>query len=210
LTSSSPSPPSHIKPTSPKELIEIISSLKKNKAPGYDDIPKIVLKNLSRKALMKLTNLINFMLYHSYFPTSWKKATIFPLPKPYNDPKIPMNYRPISLLPTLAKVAERVIHSRLQIKVKRLKLIPKQQFGFQRAHSTVHQLGRVIGDVSEAMPHRQKTALLLLDSEKAFDSVWVEGLVYKLMKFKIPTPYCKLILSYLTDRQIQVCVDKKL
>jgi hypothetical protein len=60
------------------------------------------------------------------------------------------------------------------------------------------------------MTHRQTTALLLLDSEKAFDSVWIEGLVYKLMKFKIPTPYCKLILSYLTDRQIQVRVDKQI
>jgi hypothetical protein len=210
MSSSPPPPPPHIKPTSPKELVKIINSLKKNKAPGHDDIPNIVLKNLSRKAVVKLTNLINSMLSHSYFPESWKKATIFPLPKPHKDPTLPNNYRPISLLPTLAKVAERVIHSRLQTEVTRLKLIPKQQFGFQRAHSTVHQLGRVIGDVSDAMTQRLTTALLLLDSEKAFDSVWIEGLVFKLMTYKIPTPYCRLIHSYLTDRQIQVRVDKQI
>jgi hypothetical protein len=88
-----------------------------------------------------------------------------------------------------------------------LKLIPKQQFGFQQAHSTVHQLGRVIGDVGEAMAKRQTTALLLLDSEKAFDSVWIEGLIYKLQTYKLTPSLCKLLLSYLTDRQIQVRVD---
>ena len=76
-------PLSYIKPTLPKELLEIISCLKKNKAPGYDDIPNIVLKNLSRKAVVKLTNVINSILSYSYFPTSWKKATIFPLPIPH-------------------------------------------------------------------------------------------------------------------------------
>jgi Reverse transcriptase (RNA-dependent DNA polymerase) len=91
-----------------------------------------------------------------------------------------------------------------------LKLIPKQQFGFQRAHSTVHQLGRVIGDVGEAMAKRQTTALLLLDSEKAFDSVWIEGLIFKLMTYKITPSLCKLLLSYLTDRLIQVRVDRTL
>ena len=66
---------------------------------------------------------------------TWKKATIFPLPKPHKDPTIPNNYGPISLLPTLAIVTETVVHTRLQTEVTRLKLIPKQQFGFQCAHS---------------------------------------------------------------------------
>ena len=81
LPSSPPSSLSRIKPTSPKELVEIINSKKKKiKAPVHDDIPNIVLKNLSLKAVVKLTNLINSMLSHSYFPTSWKKAKIFATP----------------------------------------------------------------------------------------------------------------------------------
>ena len=94
----------------------------------------------------------------------------------------------------LAKVSE--------TEVMKLRLIPKKQFSFQRAHSTIHQLGRVIDGVSEAMSRRHTMALLLLDSEKAFDSVWIEGLVYKLMTYNLPNSYCKHIYSYLTDRRM--------
>jgi hypothetical protein len=55
-----------------------------------------------------------------------------------------VNYWPICLLSTLAKVAERVIHSWLQTEVTRLKLIPKKQFRIQRAQPTVHQLGLLV------------------------------------------------------------------
>ena len=50
-------------------------------------------------------------------------------------------------------------------------------------------------------------ALLLLDIEKAFDSVWIGGLIYKLKTYK-HTPLYKLLYSYLKDRQIQVCVGQ--
>ena len=54
-----------------------------------------------------------------------------------------------------------MVHTRLQTEVTRLKLIPKQQFAFQRAHSTVHQLGRVISDASDAMTYRHDSVIVI-------------------------------------------------
>ena len=96
----------------------------------------------------------------------------------------------------------------LDFRLKLRRLIPKKQFGFQRSHSTVHQLGGVNGDAIEAMIQRHTKALLLLDSEKAFDSARIDGLVYKLMIYNVPHSYFKLIYSSFTDQRIQVRVDR--
>ena len=155
---------------------------------------------------MTLTNIVNAVFRLSYFPSEWKLATIFPLLKPQKNPALPVSYRPISLLPSLGKVVEKLIHCRLSRVVNKLKLIPSEQFGFQRGHSTQHQIYRLVDDIKTAMTNRQATSFLLIDSEKAFDSVWIYGLIHKLINFKLPMAFCRLLYSFLTKRTIQARV----
>ncbi|KAL1138348.1 hypothetical protein AAG570_008412 [Ranatra chinensis] len=89
-----------------------------------------------------------------------------------------------------------------------LKIIPDNRFGFRREHATLHQLARVVCQISGNMARRKVTAMILLDSENAFDAVSIEGLLYKLKTYKIPDSLIKLVSSFLTDRQIREYMEK--
>ncbi|KAL1116643.1 hypothetical protein AAG570_005115 [Ranatra chinensis] len=109
-----------------------------------------------------------------------------------------------------SEVVDRIILNRLSDVGDRLRIIPDNQFGFRRNHATIHQLSRVVYHISGNMPKRKITAMVLLDSEKAFDTVWIEGLIQRLGTYSFPSPLIKLVSSYLTDREIKVRVGNKL
>ncbi|KAL1124059.1 hypothetical protein AAG570_001829 [Ranatra chinensis] len=198
------------KHATPREIEKIIKKLKNNKSPGSDGIPNTVLKHFTRKALVKLTNITNAIFKHAHYPTHWKTATVIALPKPGKPTSEPSSYRPISLLSSLAKVVDRIILNRLTDVGDRMRIIPDNQFGFRRNHATIHQLSRVVSHISGNMAKRKITAMVLLDSEKAFDTVWIEGLIQRLATYSFPSPLIKLVSSYLTDREIKVRVGNKL
>lgn len=85
-------------------------------------------------------------------------------------------------------------------------MLPNEQFGFRSAHSTSHQLVRVAEHVSHSINLRQSTGMFLLDIEKAFDAVWHEGLLHKLLSKNVPVELVKLIRSYLSGRSFRVFI----
>ncbi|GJQ80272.1 hypothetical protein Trydic_g15285 [Trypoxylus dichotomus] len=76
------------------------------KAPGPDTIQNIVLKNLPKKMIVQLTYVVNAIMH---YPQQWKTATVILVPKPNKDPSQSFSYRPILLLSTLSKIAEKII-----------------------------------------------------------------------------------------------------
>jgi hypothetical protein len=145
-----------------------------------------------------------------YFPQQWRIATIVPIPKPKKDLKNPNNYRPISLLPGLAKVAEKVINARLNKYDKNLKLTREEQFGFRQGLDTTQQVTRIVNDIIANYNKKKVTSMTLLDIQKAFDRVWIQELIIKLYKNKIPINMVKLLQSYLTDRKFRVKIENTL
>ena len=193
---------------SPNEIATIIKNLKSNKAPGFDNIGNIVLKRLPRKAIILLSKIFNGCLSLGYFPEQWKVAKVLPLPKPGKDNKISVNYRPISLLPSISKLLERVILTRLKNQLD--DKILHEQFGFRETHSTVHQLTRLTEHISGNFNVKRSTGMVLLDIEKAFDTVWHDGLIYKLITMDVPSYIVRILQSYLTKRQFVVSVKDTL
>jgi hypothetical protein len=197
-------------PTSPMVAVSIdeteflIKRLKNRKAPGIDGISNLTLKKLPDTGVEYLTNILNACLEQQYFPDSWKIADIILLPKPGKNLKLPENHRPISLLPTMSKILERAIKSRLQIIIDEKKLIPDEQHGFRKGHSTIHQLLRTTEYIKDALNHRKFTIGLFLDIAKAFDKVWIEGLIVKLSRAEVDLPMIKILNSFLTRRQFSV------
>lgn len=120
------------------------------------------------------------------------------IPTNLSDPK---QYRPISLLSCVGKILESLLLQRLTNFEKENQIFIKEQFGFRNQHSTVQQVLRITERASFGFNKNLTTGLVLLDLEKAFDSVWHDGLVYKLSKFKHPKYLIKIILSYLQDRK---------
>ena len=172
--------------TSPKEIKKIIQSTKSKKAPGYDEIQNIILKNLPKTAIVQLTYIFNSCLKTSYFPQNWKMATILPIQKAEKNKLFPQNYRPISLLPTISKIFERVILNRLKNHEAEHKQLIPEQFGFRERIITLHQLALLTDYISTNFNTNHSTAVAYLDMEKAFDTVWHKGLVYKLTQLNYP------------------------
>ena len=93
----------------------------------------------------------------SYYPLTWKFSEIILIPKPNKPPESATSYRPISLLPTLSKVFEKILLKRLLPLATEAKIIPDTQFGFKPNHSTIHQLHRVVDTISSSL--EKKTIL---------------------------------------------------
>jgi hypothetical protein len=192
----------------PTEIKKIIKILKTSKSPGVDEVNNRLLKNLPRKGIVYLTYLINACLKLGYFPNSWKKASVVPILKPGKDPSNPSSYRPISLLSSLGKILERVILKRLKKHIVENHLFLDEQFGFREKHSTSHQLLRVVKNIKNGLQNRRSTGMVLLDVEKAFDTVWHDGLVHKMFITRFPMRLIKIVRSFLSDRTFHVSVGE--
>jgi len=142
-----------------------------------------------------------------YFPKEWKLATIIVIKKPGKDNTNPRNYRPISLLSSVSKIFEKIIHSRLINYLNAINAILHLQFGFKSNHSTTQQLLRLTEHISDGYEKKQHTGAAFLDVAQAFDRVWHDGLLYKLKMLNTPNAIYNLIKSYLTARCFLVKIN---
>lgn len=191
----------------PKEVKQLVKNLKSKKSPGYDKIRNQVLKHMTRKSLIFLSKIFTVCLRISYFPDVWKHAIITPVPKPGKDITNPANYRPISLLSTLGKLLERIILTRMERHLEAAQVIPNQQFGFKRGHSTNHQLVRLTKDIKSGFASKKSSGMLLLDVEKAYDSVWQEAILHKMVMTGFPMHLTRIVKAFLKNRSFQVTVN---
>lgn len=196
--------------TNPKEIKNLIKSLPNNKSPGPDGIDYKIIKNLTQKAIVQIMYIINAILITGYFPDQWKKAIIIPIPKPNKDITNPINYRPISLLSTLSKLTEKIILSRIQAFENHNEIIIDEQFGFRAGHSTTMQAARIAFSIKEQFSKHKTTSMCLLDIEKAFDTVWQDGLIHKLINHKFPEHLIQLVINYLKNREFVVKINNSL
>ncbi|KXJ72203.1 hypothetical protein RP20_CCG018649 [Aedes albopictus] len=191
----------------PKEIANIIRNLKNKKAPGHDGVKNWLLKHLPRKGYVVLSKIFSACFKLSYFPNDWKHAIVVAIPKANKDTSVPTNYRPISLLPTLSKVFERVILTRIEKHLEVTRIIPNEQFGFQKGHSTSHQIVRLVKEVRRNFHQGKSSGLILLDVEKAYDSVWHGAILHKMLLGNFSMLILKMIRSFLKDRTFQVSVN---
>jgi hypothetical protein len=151
-----------------------------------------------------LVKLFNRCFHLAYFPAKWKNAKVIPILKPEKNPADASSYRPISLLSSISKLFEKIILTRMMVHINENSIFADEQFGFRHGHSTTHQLLRVTNLIRANKFEGYSTGVALLDIEKAFDSVWHEGLIAKLKNCNFPLYILKLIQNYLSDRTLQV------
>ena len=80
----------------------------------------------------------------------------------------PSSYRPISLLPIVAKLFEKVLLHRMRTIITQRKLLPEFQFGFREKHSTTEQIHRVVHSISQALQNKQYSPTVFVDVSNAF------------------------------------------
>ena len=188
------------------EITKTLQKCRNKSAPGEDQISYFILKNLDRENLSNIALIYNSCLKTGYFPNAWKQAKVVMLPKPGKDLTKPTSYRPISLLPAMGKIFERIVASRLSAFLEKVDYFDENQAGFRKKRSTVDQLFKLSQSVSTALKKHKKAVGVFLDVEKAFDAVWLEGLKYKLGRpeIGIPTKMTRLLSSFLTNRHLRV------
>lgn len=171
-----------------------------NGSSGYDGIDIRFIKLILPLVADILLSFFNKLLMNSVFPRQWKRSIIVPIPK-VKLPTSPSDYRPISLLPALSKVFERIMCDQMMEFLKRESLLCDHQSGYRAAHSTSTALLQIVEDIRVSVDLRKSTFLCLLDFSKAFDRVIHSRIYEKLLhRYKFSHSAAKLILDYLKNR----------
>jgi hypothetical protein len=191
----------------PDEVEAHIRQLKSKMAPGPDELKVPIFKNLPRIAIVALTVIFNNCMRAHHFPPAWKHATTVMIPKPGKDPTNPLSYRPISLLNIAGKVFEKILSTRLKNFLEINNLLPPEQFGFRSERSTINPILEFHTDTTRHANLKEHTLAVFLDIERAFDRVWHDGLVQKLIKIPINPNFIQLIDSFLSNRTCSVKIQ---
>ena len=151
--------------------------------------------------------LFNNMFKEGFYPDTFKLAHITAVWKQKGLKSSKHFYRPISLLPTLSKVCESVIHHRLLAHLIENNLISDRQAAYMKGDSTTHQLLYLVHLIRTAWSEGKVVQGIFLDVSAAFDKVWHSGLLAKLVQNGVTDTCLNLFKSYLSNRTQVVVVD---
>ncbi len=167
-----------------EEIDKILSKSKNGKAPGLDSIVYEVLKNnVSKRALVAL---FNYCLSSGLIPTTWCRAIINPIPKSASsDPRVPLNYRGISLLPVISKLYTGAIATRVGGFLEKNNKLANEQNGFRPDRSCVDHIFTLCDLLRIRKAENKETFCSFVDFKKAFDYVDHSFLLHKLIHIGI-------------------------
>lgn len=182
------------------ELTKAIKLMKPRKSPGPDCVPAEVVRNWDERTKSAYLRVANRCWETGIFPRCWKKSQIKIIRKAgERDWSDPTNYRPISLLPVMGKLLERLIAMRLQNGLSN-NILSDRQYGFVPGRSTVDAVQRAMEFIQQS---RNKYVVgLFIDIKGAFDGVWWPGVIEKLVRLQLSKNIVSIIRSYLSDRQV--------
>ncbi len=191
-----------------EEVVEAIRHTASFKAHGPDEIHNLFLKNGGNTLIDSLVFLFNWSLRLGYMPSCWKRWNIVPIPKPDRDHSVCKNHRPIALLSCAGKLLERIVARRVAWFVREHKLISPRQAGFQQWHNTYELLLRLTETIAHSFKCNSVTYAVFLDISSAYDSVWRDGLRYKLREqYGMKGRLFWWIDSFLADRRGRVVLN---
>ena len=196
------------KTTLPSTIYDLLSKLTITKASGYDHISARLLKDAASEISHPLSVIFNKSLDSGIFPDKWKIAKITPIHKSdaKNDPN---NYRPISVLPIVAKVFEKIAFDQLYAYLTENNILTKFQSGFRANHSTLTALLSATESWFNNIDNGYLNGVTFIDLSKAFDTVDHSILLKKLNCYGIQNNSLNWFTSYLSKRAQCSVVNNK-
>ena len=190
------------------DIIKEIAALADKSSCGYDEISSILLKKIANSIKPILTLIINQSLSTGIFPTKLKLAKVLPLFKNKGDCHLFDNYRPISLLPTISKIFEKVVHKQLYDYFTENNLFYKSQYGYRKGHSTELAALELADRISQYLDNGEIPIAIFLDLSKAFDTLDHKILLSKLKYYGIHGTALQWFESYLSNRSQYVVYEE--
>ena len=135
-----------------------------------------------------------------YFQRRLKNLKLFRSIKK-GDSSLLSNYRPISLLPTISKIFERIIYNQLYQYFNDNELLAEQQYGFRAQHSTEYAAIKLFDHISKEMDSGNTPTALYIDLSKAFDTLSIDIILQKLKYYGVMGTELRLLTDYLTNRK---------
>ncbi|GAU99945.1 hypothetical protein RvY_10876 [Ramazzottius varieornatus] len=173
-------------------ILTIVKKLDVNKAAGSSLITNRLLRVAGTAIVHPPSRLSNLIIQTGQFPTVWKKADAVPIPK-----KGGSAFRPISLLPPLSKLFEKILADHLSNYLYQNTLLSDSQYGFRKQRSTEIQLAQMSHHFSQVLLQRKEADVILLDCTKAFDRIPHDVIVDSLFKHGVTGRLLALFSDYL-------------
>ena len=154
-----------------------------------------------------LSRLFNNLFEIGHFPHIWKIAHVTAVYKRSGPKTDKSSFRPISILPTLSKICESIMHDRLLKHCMENNIISDKQAAYLKGDSTVSQLLHIVHNIRQAWGEKKIMQGLFLDLSSAFEKVWHSGLLAKLSQIGVEGIFHDILSSYLSDRKQIVVVN---
>ena len=185
---------------SENKILKYLHNISANKATGLDGIPSCFVIDSASVIVCPLTHAINLSIIQGVVPDDLKSARGVPHFKK-NDKTEVGNYRPVSILSIISKVFERVVYDQIEGFLDQKKLLYKFQSGFRSRFSTDTCLIHLTDFIKFQMDKGHYVDMVLLDLQKAFDTVDHNILLMKLEALCLNQDVVRWFRSYLSDRQ---------
>ena len=187
----------------PSEIELVLISLPLGKAVGPDGLNNRMLREIAHELSVSFCTLVNMSLQLGVVPDIWKVSHVCPIYKK-DDPTLVSNYRRISLLNALDKVAERVVFTHLYNHFRDNNILTPLQSGLIPKDSTIKQLTFLYNKFCQALDNGKEVRVVFCDISKAFDRVWHAGLLCKREAVGISDSLLSWFSSYLSNRRQRV------
>ena len=197
------------KSCSSNEVRKLLEKLETKKSTGLDNLPPRMLKIAAGVLAPSLAFLFNQSISSGIVPTEWKLARVTPIFKKGKRQDV-NNYRPISIIPAVAKVFEIIIYDQFFGYLNDNDLLVSCQSGFRSLHSTLTSLLEASNSWSVNIDNGLINGVIFIDVKKAFDTIDHEILLQKLASYGVDYRALKWFDSYLSDRQQKCIVNAEL
>ena len=186
----------------------IIANLQPKPTRGYDGISSKLINQFSHALIKPITMIINQSLNTGIFPDQLKIAKVIPIYKNNNlDVNDLNNYRPISILPTISKIFERIVYDQVYNYLEKNSLLYISQYGFRPKHSTEFAVIELIDEIYKHLDNSKNPLVVFCDLSKAFDTLDHTILLKKMKSFGLSDKTIGWFKNYLSNRKQYVVLD---
>ena len=189
----------HWLPVTPLEIEDMLRSSDQKKACGHDNLPVKLLVDSAQYISNPLSYIFNLSLQLGQFPDLLKVAKVSPVYKK-GDREQPGNYRPISVLPVLSKIFEKLVNNRLIEYLEKNNILYKHQYGFREGRSTKLAVTNLINQLVHYQDEGRVTVGVFIDFAKAFDTINHSILLSKMENYGVSGLQLNWFRNYLCNR----------